>query len=68
MLIANKMESNGIPGKVKVSHDTKAMIESRVDSGFIFEQSDTVEVPAIGATIMTYFVECPDINDLSIGE
>ncbi|OMJ88945.1 hypothetical protein SteCoe_9054 [Stentor coeruleus] len=64
VLIANKMESNGKPGYIKISSDTKEMLESRIQSGFIYEESDKLEVPAIGVTKRTYFLNCEDINSL----
>jgi class 3 adenylate cyclase len=62
VLIANKMESNGKPGRVKVSIDTREMIESRVQSGFEFEESDKIDVNAIGVSKRTFFVNCHDIE------
>ena len=62
VLIANKMESNGTPGRVKVSEDTKELIESRVRSGFSFEESKKLEAKSIGVTKQTFYVNCPDIN------
>ena len=31
MLIANKMESNGLPGKIVISEDTKKILETNED-------------------------------------
>jgi phospholipid-translocating P-type ATPase (flippase) len=62
VLIANKMESNGEAGRVKVSIDTKEMIESRVTSGITFEESNQVNITSLGVSKKTYFVNCPDIN------
>lgn len=57
VLIANKMESNGTPGKVKCSEDTKLMIENRDPDGFEFEESKKIDVPIIGVTKNTYYVK-----------
>ena len=62
VLIANKMESNGQPGKIKVSEDTKSMIESRGKNLFRFKEDGKVEVPAIDAVKKSYFLEIIDIN------
>lgn len=62
VLIANKMESNGCPGKVKISFDTKGIIESRIQSGITFEESEKVEVSAIGATKRTFYANCSNID------
>jgi class 3 adenylate cyclase len=64
VLIANKMESNGKPGYIKISSDTKEMLESRIQSGFVYEESDKLEVSVIGVTKKTYFLNCADINSL----
>ncbi|OMJ73757.1 hypothetical protein SteCoe_27502 [Stentor coeruleus] len=68
VLIANKMESNGCPGKVKCSEDTKAMIESRNQGGFIFEKSNSIEVQAIGVVKQSYYVECVSFDALDVLE
>ena len=60
VLIANKMESNGTPGKVKCSEDTKVMIESR-DDHFQFEESNSIDVTAIGVTKKSYYVSHNDL-------
>ena len=64
VLIANKMESNGTPGMIKVSQDTKDMLESRVTGHFTFTESDKVEVPVIGVIKPSYYVKCDDIHAL----
>ena len=65
VLIANKMESNGTPGKIKVSNDTKLMIESRIESGITFEESEEVKVSVLGVTKKTFYAYCPDITTLN---
>lgn len=64
VLIANKMESNGTPGRIKVSLDTKDMISSRVVSGIVFEESSNVEVSSLGISMKSFFLKCDDINQL----
>ena len=64
VLIANKMESNGTPGRIKVSVDTKEMISSRVISGIVFEESSNVEVSSLAMSKKSFFLKCDDINQL----
>ena len=66
VLIANKMESNGTPGMVKVSQDTKDMLQSRVPDAFTFEESNKIEVSVIGVVKQSYYARCNDIH--AIGE
>jgi phospholipid-translocating ATPase len=54
VLIANKMESSGIPGKVKISQKTFELLEYRFPGMFLFEEDKIVEVA--GKQIRTYFV------------
>ena len=62
VLIANKMESNGEAGRIKVSEDTKLMIENRTKHGFTFEESEKVEVPAIGVVKKSYYLASIDMD------
>ena len=50
VLIANKMESNGIPGQVCVSQDTKEILCSynEISRRFNFNQHNTVNLTKIG--------------------
>ena len=59
VLIANKMESNGIPGKVCISDDTKKQIMKSPDYSmeYYFENHNLVELPRIGKRIQTWIVE-----------
>ena len=61
VLIANKMESNGKPGKINVSENTKDLIanedESGTFAGYKFEENSTVYLPSVERTVKTYFVE-----------
>jgi phospholipid-transporting ATPase len=65
VLIANKMESNGEPGRIKVSKDTKKMLESIASTTLRFEKSKKVEINAIGVIKSTYFVECDSKSELN---
>jgi phospholipid-transporting ATPase len=68
VLIANKMESNGTPGRVKVSENTKMMIESRSQNLIVFEDSNQVEIHSIGASKNTFYAECVDMDALDAAE
>ena len=61
VLIANKMESNGKPGKINVSEFTKDFIgkedEGGTFAGYRFEENCTVFLPSVDKTVKTYFVE-----------
>jgi class 3 adenylate cyclase len=55
VLIANKMESSGQPGKVKVSQETFDVLSKNFNGGFKFVEDKVIEVA--GKKIKTYFVE-----------
>ena len=44
VVIANKMESNGVEGNIMVSEATKIMLEKDKESKFTFEYLKTVEI------------------------
>ena len=64
VLIANKMESNGTPGKVKISEDTMEMLVNRIESGFVYEKSKSVEIESLRMKKDSYYLECADLNSL----
>lgn len=47
VLIANKMESNGVKGFVHVSEETKKLLEKDYDDIFNFEPNTTIELKTI---------------------
>ena len=53
--IANKMESEGIPGKIHVSETTKKMLES-VSNRFRFVYNKRVHYKPAERTVKTYFL------------
>jgi len=59
VLIANKMESNGVPGKVCISEDTRDLVgrSQELSREFVFEPHDTVRLASINRSILTYVVE-----------
>jgi len=61
VLIANKMESNGVPGKVVISETTKRYLsmfsELELDKGFDFKFNEAVNCEAVGQVVDSYVVE-----------
>jgi class 3 adenylate cyclase len=59
VLIANKMESNGVPGKVCISEDTKTILESQPDilQEYTLETNNQIYVNSIGKMIISYTIE-----------
>lgn len=55
-MIANKMESNGIAGKINISEVTKKLIIKNFPQNFIFEDSNDVFIPSSNETIKGSFV------------
>lgn len=54
--IANKMESNGLPGRVLISEKTESIISSKFSYDFHVEQNKEIELPIFGETMQSYFV------------
>ena len=64
VLVANKMESNGTPGKVNVSEVTKELLE-RVAGGVLeYEFNQEIEAKSIGRRYNSYFVKVLDSTQL----
>lgn len=59
VLIANKMESNGVPGKVCISEDTRKLINrsQELSREFVFEPHNAVTLASINRRIQTYVVD-----------
>ena len=63
VVIANKMESEGIPDKVKVSLATKKMLEKYAESdylGYTFHKQEPVRIKKLKRDIENYIVEKED--------
>lgn len=56
VLIANKMESSGLPGKINISEDTKKLLESK-EMPYNLTLNKVVEVPSVGRELKCYFIE-----------
>ncbi|CAD8178685.1 unnamed protein product [Paramecium octaurelia] len=57
VLIANKMESNGVKGNVQVSQSTKKYLEELYPDLYTFELNVNLELKAIGRQIEGYLVK-----------
>jgi len=56
VLIANKMESNGDPGKVVVSETTKGLLEDYKPEKYFFEIKTEISIPALNRTMKIFRV------------
>ncbi|CAG9320537.1 unnamed protein product [Blepharisma stoltei] len=56
VLVANKMESSGVPGSINVSEVTKNLIESYRPGMFNFELHKELEIDTIGRSIKTFLI------------
>lgn len=65
VLIANKMESNGLAGKVVVSESTKRLLLPEYSQKFNFFNHKTVELQGINRTVEAFIVALQD--DKSFG-
>lgn len=54
--IANKMESNGSPGRVLVSEKTENIISSKFSEQLKFEENKEIELPIFGEKMLSYFI------------
>ena len=59
VLIANKMESNGIPGEVCISGETKSLLmrQPGIAGIYNFRPHTIVQLPKINRTVSTFIVE-----------
>lgn len=55
--IANKMESNGSPGKINVSDKTKTLLETKFANDFDFEFNRDVFLPNVNKNIGSYYLQ-----------
>ena len=66
MLIANKMESNGVAGNLMVSEATKKLLETDKDLPYIFKFHKTVEISNFNTEINSFLVyEQSSIREIS---
>jgi class 3 adenylate cyclase len=62
VLIANKMESNGEPGRVMISEECKHLLDENYAKEFVFTFNTDVFVPAANKYVKSYFVEFSHLN------
>jgi class 3 adenylate cyclase len=69
VLIANKMESNGIPGKVCVSEDTKRYLMQQPDvyADYQFDEHKTLHLPTISKEIKSYAISRRERDSIESG-
>lgn len=56
VLIANKMESNGVIGNIMVSENTKKLLENETSLGYRFEKKKEVECKGLERPISGYLI------------
>ena len=62
VLIANKMESAGCPGKINISEDTKKLLETK-EMPYALSFNKVVDVPSVGREVKSYFIESANDNN-----
>ena len=56
VLIANRMESCGVPGRVNVSEDVKSLMEMRYPTSFFFTPNQEVRIEDIQRSLHSFFL------------
>ena len=56
VLIANKMESLGVPGRINVSYEITKILEAIDEDKYSFELNRRVYMPTIHKRVKCYFV------------
>ena len=59
VLIANKMESSGVPGRINISEDTKKLLESK-ELPYNLVLNKVVQIPSVGKEIKCYLIDKGD--------
>ena len=62
VLIANKMESAGCPGKINISEDTKKLLETK-EMTYTLSFNKVVDVPSVGREVKSFFIENANDNN-----
>ena len=55
-MIANKMESNGEPGKINISHAVKNVVEKNFGEKFFIEKNKEIELHSFNDSIESFFI------------
>ena len=66
VLIANKMESGGTPGKICVSQSTKDLLEKLETTNYTFEENKTITIKSLNMHVLSYFVGSSLLKDEEI--
>ena len=56
-LIANKMESNGMPGHIAVSEVTKSFLEDYQPDKFVFKEFKEISIPVLGINVKMFLID-----------
>jgi len=69
VLIANKMESNGVPGRVCVSEDTKRVLmqQSDIIAEYQLEEHSTFQLTSISKVIKSYTIDRKERDSIESG-
>ena len=59
VLIANKMESSGCPGRINISEDTKKLLESK-EMPYNLVLNKVVQIPSVGKEIKCFLIDNGD--------
>lgn len=54
--IANKMESNGMPGRILISENTQNIISNKYSDLFYSEENSEIDLPIFGEKMSSFFV------------
>lgn len=63
VLIANKMESGGMPGKICISKKTKDLIETLETTSYTFSENKPIHIKSLGIAYESYFVGSKLLRD-----
>ncbi len=55
-MIANKMESNGEPGKINISHSVKNVVEKKFAEKFFVEKNKEINLDSFNDSIESFFI------------
>ena len=63
VLIANKMESGGSPGRVNVSETTKNLLDLTDATNYTFEANKQIEIRSLGAKFQSFLRSSSPTSD-----
>ena len=61
VLIANKMESSGVPGRINISEETRRLLESK-EMPYSLTLNKVVKIPSVGREISCYLIDNADAD------